>query len=156
MKKLLAIVAAFAASGAVAAPIGFFHDLDAAKAPAHAKELAKSTLPCAISARYNVATPAKLELSYIGSTSCFGTAGAAADAAFFAGPKADIVVGGEPAQTPTYECGIVISWDPSSPRSPSVSPSGSGCGGSVESTALFETARAVHCANDPVSLTCGP
>jgi hypothetical protein len=156
MNKLLAFLAAFAALTATAQPVGFFSRPDAAPAlPQAEKEFAKALAPCAISVRYNVATPAHLEIAYIGAMSCYDTAGVAADAAYFSGPKALPTVGGEPAWPVTFECSILIRWDQASPSSASASVSGSGCGGDVESTALYETTRAVHCVVDR-QLTCGP
>jgi hypothetical protein len=139
--RLLAAAVTLAALNAAATP-GFFRTPTDVAVPADGSTaITLASQACAIQVRYNNTDPTNLELQYIGDNSCFASMEQAIKAA--AAAKAAIV-GGEPANTPVYQCSHLVAWDPPQAGNPTVTTTGAGCD-NTKSQALASAVKAVAC-----------
>lgn len=143
----------------VALPAGAFfetpprHQEGGFFAPAQAKVGSS----CSLQLLYSLDSVNVVTILHVGSNACYGTELAAAQAATQVASEKAASVGGEPAQTPTYQCSLTILWEPTDPSTVQVVPAGN-CTGSG-ATALFYAIPAMTCLHDAqqdVSSPCIP
>lgn len=107
----------------------------------HPRIQSEAAAQCSLQVRYNSNAPMAVELTHVGS-GCDSTELAAVNAAVTSAK-----VGGEPAQTPVYQCSITVLWDIQAAATPQLLYAGTGCEG-TRHLAISTAARGVSCIHD--------